>query len=260
MPDFLDQSIDYARRITPAKLLVRLDSGNDDVENMRRCQKRKADWIIKRNLRKESLEDWLEEAQCHGDCEEPREGKEVWTGETWRERDGKLYRVVFEVIQRTTTADGQKLLVPEIEANTFWTSLKLAAKTVIELYHQHGTSEQFHSEMKSDMGMERLPSGKFVANALVLALGLVAYNVLRLCGQMSLQENGQLPKEKRMPIRKPVARRRLRSVIQDLMYLAARLTCHGHRWGLSFWRNNAWHGVWERLYRRFTSPACPSTS
>ena len=259
-PDFLDEAIDYARRITQAKLLVRLDSGNDDVENMRRCQKRKVDWIIKRNLRRESLEDWLEEAQAHGDCEEPREGKEVWTGETWRERDGKEYRVAFEVIQRTTAADGQKLLVPEIEANTFWTSLKLPAKKVIELYHQHGTSEQFHSEMKSDMGMERLPSGKFVANALVLALGLVAYNVLRLCGQMSLQENGQLPKEKRMPIRKPVARRRLRSVIQDLMYLAARLTCHGHRWGLSFWRNNPWHGVWERLYDRFTAPACPSTS
>ena len=259
-PDFLDQAIDYARRITQAKLLVRMDSGNDDVENMRRCRKRKVDWIIKRNLRKESLEDWLEEAQCHGDCEEPREGKQVWTGETWRERDGKEYRAVFEVIERTITAKGQKLLVPEIEANTFWTSLKLPAKQVIELYHQHGTSEQFHSEMKSDMGMERLPSGKFVANALVLALGLVAYNVLRLCGQMSLHENGQLPKEKRMPIRKPVARRRLRSVIQDLMYLAARLTHHEHRCGLSFWRNNPWHGVWKRLYRRFTSPACPSTS
>ena len=34
----------------------------------------------------DSLEDWLEEAQCHGDCEEPREGKQVWTGETWKER------------------------------------------------------------------------------------------------------------------------------------------------------------------------------
>jgi hypothetical protein len=260
MPEFLDESIDYARRITPAKLLVRMDSGNDDVENMRRCQRRKVDWIIKRNLRRESLEDWLEEAQCHGQCEEPRAGKEVWTGDTCRERAGKLYRVVFEVIERTTTADGQKLLVPEIEANTFWTSLKLPAKTVIELYHQHGTSEQYHSEMKTDMGMERLPSGKFVTNALVLSLGLVAYNILRLCGQMSLQENRQLPKKKRMPLRKPVARRRLASVIQDLMYLAARLTRHAQRWGLSFWRNNVWHGVWERLYRRFTRPACPSTS
>jgi len=29
----------YARRITPAKLLVRMDAGNDDVENIRRCKK-----------------------------------------------------------------------------------------------------------------------------------------------------------------------------------------------------------------------------
>jgi hypothetical protein len=260
MPQFLDETLDYARRITQAKLLVRMDAGHDDLENLRRCQKHKVDWIIKRNLRKESLEDWLEEAQAHGDWEFPREGKEVYTGETWREREGKLYRVVFEVTQRTTTADGQKLLIPEIEAATFWTSLKLPAKQVVELYHQHGTSEQFHSEIKSDMDLERLPSGKFATNALVLSLGQVAYNILRLCGQTSLQQNGQLPTQQRMPIRKPVARRRLRSVIQDLMYMAARWTYHSHRWGLSFWRNNPWHGVWERLYKRFTRRAYPATS
>ena len=261
MPQFLDETIAYARQITSAKLLVRMDAGHDDLENLRRLRKKpQVDWIIKRNLRKESEEEWLEEAQAYGEWEEPREGKEVYTGETWKERDGKLYRVVFEVIQRTITADGQRLLVPEIEIATFWTSLKLPAKQVIELYHQHGTSEQFHSEIKSDMDLERLPSGKFATNALVLSLGQVAYNVLRLCGQTSLQQNGQLPTEKRMPIRKPVARRRLRSVIQDLMYLAARWTYHAHRWGLSFWRNNPWHGIWERLYERFTGRARPAPS
>jgi hypothetical protein len=260
MPQFLEEAIAYARQITSAKLLVRMDAGHDDLENLRRCQKHKVDWIIKRNLRKESLEDWLEEAQAYGQWEEPREGKQIYTGETWREREGKVYRVVFEVIQRTITAAGQKLLVPDIEAATFWTSLKLPAKQVVELYHQHGTSEQFHSEIKSDMDMERLPSGKFATNALVLSLGQVAYNVLRLCGQTSLQQNGQLPGEKQMPIRKPVRRRRLRSVIQDLMYMAARWTYHSHRWGLSFWRNNPWHGVWEAIYQRFTRRACPATS
>jgi hypothetical protein len=259
MPQFLEEAIVYARQITSAKLLLRMDAGHDDLENLRRCRKHKVDWIIKRNLRKESLDDWREEAQAYGQWEEPREGKEVYTGETWREREGKLYRVVFEVIQRTITADGQRLLVPDIEAATFWTSLKLPAKQVIELYHQHGTSEQFHSEIKSDMDLERLPSGKFATNALVLSLGQVAYNILRLCGQTSLQQNGQLPAEKRMPIRKPVARRRLRSVIQDLMYMAARWTYHSHRWGLSFWRSNPWHGIWERLYQRFTRRVRPAT-
>ncbi|MFD2880647.1 hypothetical protein ACFTAO_39440 [Paenibacillus rhizoplanae] len=38
------------------------------------------------------------------------------------------------------------------------------------------------------MNLERLPSGKFATNDLVLCAGLVAYNLLRAIGQISLQE------------------------------------------------------------------------
>jgi len=219
------------------------------------CRKHKADWIVKRNLRQESLEEWLEEARAYGEWECPREGKEVYTGQTWREQGGKPQRVVFEVTYRTTTAEGQKLLVPEIDAHTWWTSLKLAAKDVISLSHGHGTSEQYHSEIKSDLDLERLPSGKFATNALMLSLGLVAYNVLRLCGQAALREQRRLPPEER-PLKKKVFRRRLRSVIQDLMYLAAKLVRHANRWGLAFWQNSAWGAVWRGLYRRFCGSPC----
>jgi hypothetical protein len=250
-PEFLRESLDYAGQITTSKLLVRMDAGNDDIENVRICRKHKADYIIKRNLRKESPEDWLEEAQALGECEEPREGKQVYTGHTWRERDGQSYRVVFEVVSRTITADGQRLLLPEIEVSTWWSNLRLPPKTVIELYHAHATSEQFHSEIKSDMDLERLPSGKFATNALLLSLGLVAYNILRLCGQEALIAPRRARLEEHAPLRKKVFRRRLRSVIQDLMYMAARLTRHAHRFGLSLWRNNPWHGVWNRVYQAF---------
>jgi len=250
-PQFLDEALSYAEQITRAPLLVRLDAGNDDIENIRISRKHKADWIIKRNLRKESLEDWLEEAQAHGEWEFPREGKEVYTGETWRERGSKLHRVVFEVTYRTIKADGQKLLVPEIDVNTWWTSLKLSAKEVIALYHAHGTSEQYHSEIKTDLDLERLPSGKFATNATMLSLGLVAYNVLRLCGQAALREQRRLPAEERAPLEKKVFRRRLRSVIQDLMYLAAKLVRHANRWKLAFWQNSPWGAVWRGLYVRF---------
>jgi hypothetical protein len=231
---------------------------NDDAENLSILRKKRlVDWIIKRNLRRESETEWLEEAQALGKWEEPRPGKEIYTGETCRERGGKLYRVVFEVIQRTIAADGQRLLLPEIEISTWWTSLRLSPKKVIELYHQHGTSEQFHSELKSDMDLERLPSGKFATNALMLSLGLVAYNLLRLCGQTALAENDRLPPEAKMPLSKPVLRRRLRSVIQDLMYFAARLTRHSNRWGLSLWWSNPWRPVWESVYARFQHPLIP---
>lgn len=52
----------------------------------------------------------------------------------------------------------------------------------------------------------------------------------------------RLPDEK-TPLDKPVFRRRLRNVIHYLMYFAARLTRHAHRWGLSLWRSNPWQSV-----------------
>ncbi len=55
------------------------------------CRRHKADWIFKRNLRKESLEVWLEEARAHGDWEFPREGKELYTSETWRDVSQPVY-------------------------------------------------------------------------------------------------------------------------------------------------------------------------
>ncbi len=81
------------------------------------------------------------------------------------------------------------LLMPDVEVETWWTSLDLPETEVIELYHGHGTSEQFHSELKSDMDLERLPSGKFATNALVLQLAMLAYNMLRRMGQESIRGN-----------------------------------------------------------------------
>lgn len=262
-PEFLKRAVQLARRVTDAKLLVRMDAGNDDAENLRILRKNKVDWIIKRNLRRESEAEWLEIAQAHGRWEEPRPGKMIYTGDTHLQRDGRQQRVVFQVVERTIAADGQRLLLPDVEIATWWTSLgprQATCAEVIQLYHQHGTSEQFHSELKTEMDLERLPSGKFATNALMLSLGLVAYNVLRLCGQAALDEDGRLPPEQKLPLSKPVFRRRLRSVIQDLMYFAARLTRHARRYGLALWRENPWRFVWQRLYHRFAVAAPPRAS
>jgi len=259
-PEFLRQAIAYARIVTDDPLLVRLDAGNDAKETLETCRKEKADFIIKRNLRRESQEEWLVDAQAFGDWREPRPGKRVYVGDTDRECGGRLWRVVFEVTERTTTADGQMLLLPEVEIATYWTSLGPRQATpdeVIQLYRDHGTSEQFHSEIKSDLDLERLPSGRFAVNALVLTCGMVAYNALRLVGQSALKEDKHLPPQERMPIHKTVKRRRLRSVIQDLMYLACRLVRHARRWGLGLARINPWRYAWAATYTRLT--ALPSS-
>ena len=63
---------------------------------------------------------------------------------------------------------------------------------IIKMYHAHGECEQFHSEIKTDMDLERLPSGKFATNALILELGMVAYNILRMIGYHTL--GGRTPR------------------------------------------------------------------
>ena len=46
----------------------------------------------------------------------------------------------------------------------------LGAQQIIDLYADHGTHEQFHSEIETDMDLGRLPSGKIDTNYLVCAL------------------------------------------------------------------------------------------
>jgi hypothetical protein len=204
-PAFLRESIRYAKMMTDMGLLVRLDSGNDSLENIGICIEESADWLIKRNLRREDVQEWLKIAQEKGQKAPSREGKTVWRGETHRTVEGVAapLRIVFEVTERTTK-DGQYLLVPEVEVDTYWTSLEDDPYEVILLYRDHGTSEQFHSELKSDMDLERLPSEHFSTNSAILILALMAYNLLRLCGQESLREdNGNLWRKGR-----PIERRR----------------------------------------------------
>jgi hypothetical protein len=66
------------------------------------------------------------------------------------------------------------------------------------------------------LDIERLPSGKFSTNALILAASTLAYNILRLLGQNGLVGAAS-------PIRHNAARRRIKTVIQELMYVAVRV-------------------------------------
>ncbi len=143
-------------------------------------------------------------------------------------------------------ANGQHLLIPDFEVEAYWTSLSIAdadADEVIEQYHQHGTSEQYHSEIKTDMDLERLPSAKFATNQLVLHCALLAYNCLRMIGQIANQST-------QFPRRKMAQRRRLKTVIQNLIYLAARLVRHARRLKLAFAKWSPWFDTFEFVYAR----------
>ncbi len=68
------------------------------------------------------------------------------------------------------------------------------------------------------MDVERLPSEKFETNKLVLDLTLPAYNILRIVGKFSLLSNNA-PK-----LRHPIKRRRIRTVINNLILIAGHIT------------------------------------
>ena len=74
---------------------------------------------------------------------------------------------------------------------------------------------------------ERLPSGKFATNDLVMACAVLAYNILRWIGLEGLTGEDA-------PIRHDAKRRRLKTVIQELMYVAARVVESGRQLALKF--------------------------
>jgi hypothetical protein len=85
---FMADTLRLAKQLTPEKLLVRLDSGNDSLDNIKLFVKEEVDFLIKRNMRGESLDDWFDIAKEHGKKSEPRDGKTVYTGSIYRKRKG----------------------------------------------------------------------------------------------------------------------------------------------------------------------------
>ena len=257
-PEFLRRAIASLGKLgVLPDCLIRMDSAHDAAENLRILSESGCKFLVKRNLRQESRPRWITMAKALGEMEEPRKGKRVWRGvvshlqppRTEGEEDLSdlpLF-VVFEVVERTTKSNGQALLFPEYEVDTWWTNLPDAPEEVIELYHAHGTSEQFHSELKTDMGLERLPSGKFATNATILVLAGIAFNILRMIGQEALR------RPETLPLKLTIKRRRLAGVMRDLIYIACKRVRHAGRIFLKFGRNCPSFPSFRSIYRSFAT-------
>jgi hypothetical protein len=199
---------------------------------------RSFDFITKWNPRRQDKDAWVTKAKAAGAFVVTREGKRVGlldlsVERSWAKHKRSLRRVV-QVTERTIDKRGQRLLMPEIALQGSRTSLQVPMVEVIELYKHHSTHEPFHSELKTDLDLERLPSGKFDTNDVLLHLAAFAYNCLRLLGQLGL--TGEIA-----PIRHPAKRRRIKTVLQEIMYRAIKLVAHARRLTLDFGRNVADH-------------------
>jgi hypothetical protein len=172
---FLERVVPRAKALALYRLLARLDSGHDAAENRAWFAQEIVEFIIKWNPRRQDLEAWLKRAEKKvAQWSFPREGKRVGVfSEDVEETFGgvtRTFRRVVRVTERTIDKHGTRLLVPDIEIEGWWTSLGECAcsdEKIIALYCDHATSEQFHSEFKTDLDIERLPSGKFATNDLV---------------------------------------------------------------------------------------------
>lgn len=251
--EFLQETIQLCRRLTDKPLLIRLDSGNDSIDNVAVLMDAGCFFIIKRNLRRESKDNWLEMAKEHcQNISHPRDGKTVYTGSDWKTVLSKQFakeftlRTGYEITERTIDRNGQFYLIPDVEVETWWTNLSDPDKEIIQLYHAHGECEQFHSEIKTDMDLERLPSGKFATNALILELGMIAYNILRMIGQGTI--GGRAPRQKR-----EVKRRRLRTVISNLIMMASHVTSHARQLIIGLGKSNVWRHIFADFCQRYNT-------
>ncbi len=249
-----------------APLLARLDSGFDSVAlmgGMDACNQtrdsglRQLDWLIKWNPRSTNVEALAQTLTDNSTTTwaTPRAGKRLTLWEQSVVIDGvqRPVRRVLRLIERTIDAKGQMLLASDYTLEG-WTTTRLQAQfgpqVIIDLYADHGTHEQFHSEFKTDLDLERLPRatrgaptpvGKFDTNYLVCQLAALAMNILRLTGQRGLLGEDA-------PVRHQAKRRRLKTVIQELIYRAGRLIATGRKLILGLGANDRSAKAFTRLH------------
>ena len=235
-PEFLKENFARLAELgLEEDVLVRMDSGFDSVDTIQALRDSGHAFLVKRNPRQESKVKWLGHAKSQGPpTETPRAGKAIYYGTMEHCRPGgenstqDPLTCVYKITERSIDKTGQELAIHDVEIELFWTNLPDTAQEVIALYHDHGTSEQFHSEIKTDMGIERFPSKHFAVNALFLMCGALAYNILRVIDShvMGCVTGWPFFYRKRGLSQ---SRRRVGSIIRDFIFVASKVVTHGGR-------------------------------
>ncbi len=258
----IERALGTACAVSRAPLLLRADSGFCSqhliTQTLRTAASlgRQVDLLIKWNPRSTPVEAIA--AQRCADAptvwRQLREGKRECL---WQEdletveltgQDSRALRRVYRLTEGSIDRRGNALLLPEYVLEGWSTTLgpEVSAEQVIALYRDHATHEQFHAEFKTDMDLNRLPSGKFATNHLVCSLATVAMNLLRIVGQHTLHESDS-------PMRKAAQRRRIKTVMQEMMFKAARIISHARGWVLGISGSDSGFAVFERAFGKMKS-------
>ncbi|MEW6038645.1 MAG: IS1380 family transposase [Pseudomonadota bacterium] len=205
---FLERVLPRVYELMPPEqaVLSRSDSGfdsarllfqQDDASKTWTAAGRTFAYLVKWNPRRQDRSDWAARAEAAGAFKETRPGKRValldLTVERAWQKEKRDFRRVVRLTERTIDRHGQHLLLPAYTLEGWWTNLSRRPRRRSSPATP-GTAPTSNStwEIKSDLDLERLPSGKFDCNDLILHLGMFAYNCLRLIGQGGL--TGELAK------------------------------------------------------------------
>jgi hypothetical protein len=94
------------------------------------------------------------------------------------------------------------------------------------------------------MDVERLPSGKFAVNKIILAIAMNAYNTLKNLGQKSIESESQRKHK----------RKRIGKVIRDIICVAGKLVRHGKQLIFKMNEKDPMQPVFLRLNEVLDSP------
>jgi len=258
--EFFLQTGFMARQLCPNnKILIRLDSGNDSDRNIVGLTSiPNSYFIVKhqprgRNVRemKHTLTEYvmnnykrkvkIDNNAVRYFAEQQYIAKVVIDDENIHTVHCRRILSVVEITHDLNT--GEKLLIPHRSLHMWRTNLpksKYSAKRILDLYKDHGTSEQFHSEFKSDLNIERMPSYKYSTNELVLHIAQLPFNILRLIGEAAIK----LTQSKRI-------RKRLRTVILKIIYTPCWFTRKNRRWTIFLPRNHPSSNLLAKLNHAF---------
>ena len=269
--EFLEKCFDMIEKIgiPLEQILVRVDSGHDDSKFMNFCEKKGVKCIVKRNLRGKDnfiAGKVMENTSPVYDDNKPECPTYHYVDSNCHQLKSEYDSIitVYKVETKMKDSNNQDWLVGPLyqtqEVEGYWTNLNLAGEDgsidmnkrvsdIVDLYHKHAESEQYHSEVKTDMDLELLPSKYFATNAIFLQLAVIAFNLLREIGKIALSIDNNLQHRKS----RRVKRIRLKTVINKLCAISSRVVTHARdmvlQFGTNFFLFSTFYKVFEVTLR-----------
>ena len=277
--DFLSRCISITDRLGIARkeILLRVDSAHDCNDFLAYCLQLGINFVIKRNLRnkKSFLHDEMPRIK-HSFMPEATADPNVFVyrvvdkGKSIYKVQNDSVNIVYEFreefindnvqlnfdFDRDSDIFGREPWF-KYDVDSYLTNIKIYDNSskeclnqsnycieCVDIYHDHATSEQYHSEVKSGMNMELLPSKYFKTNDLILKLCVISFNVLRIIGNMALDFDTSFQHHNK----ERISRIHVRTIINNIINIACKIVNHARKITVKFGRNFYLYRTFEKIF------------